>query len=152
MKKILLCFLMLFCICGCSNKKLIDLDKVEEAVSTLKYQNNLMFTDMTLVDNEKLSLKYGVDTSYFEDTLIYMSSSIDSANMYAIFLPKEGIDATKEIDKFINKYASSWTEIVYNKEEANLVNNRLEETYGDYIIYIVSPDNEKVLETIINAK
>jgi hypothetical protein len=60
-----------------------------------------------------------------------------------------GYDKDEKIQEtFIDKYVFSWTNVVYNEEEAYLVNNMYKEKYGDYLIYIVSSDNDKVLKII----
>ena len=53
-----------------------------------------------------------------------------------------------KLNIFINKYINSWTEIVYNASEAKLVENMYKEEYSGYLIYIVSTDNDKVLNII----
>ena len=40
----------------------------------------------------------------------------------------------------------------YLPDQYELVENRLEEEYGEYLIYIISNDNELVLKTIKNCK
>ena len=89
-----------------------------------------------------------MSTEGIEDYRIYMSKTSTSASMYAIFKvssdkAKENIEST-----FINKYINSWTEIVYNASEAKLVENMYKEEYSGYLIYIVSTDNDKVLNII----
>ena len=105
------------------------------------------------MDNEKLQDKYGMNTDIFEEILVETSDNLSSSSMYAIFLPKKGkeSDCEKEIKDFFEKYDQAWM-MGYFPDEEVLVKNRTEEKYGKYYIYIISKDNDKVIEKIKNIK
>lgn len=152
MKKILYVIISIILLSGCSkNDVKLDLDKVESNLNNLTYESESMFGKNEMVDLEHLTVKYGFDASNIDDSLISMTKVTDSASMYAIFLPKKGEkEAAKEaIEQFLTKYDQSWM-MGYAPDQEILVENRLEEEYGNYLIYIISNDNEKVLETIKN--
>lgn len=152
MKKILYVIISIILLSGCSkNDVKLDLAKVESSLNNLTYESKAMFGKNEMVDLEHLTVKYGFDSSNIDASLISMSTVTDSASMYAIFLPKKGEkEAAKEaIEQFLTKYDRSWM-MGYAPDQEILVENRLEEEYGNYLIYIISNDNEKVLETIKN--
>jgi len=148
----------LLMITGCGNNDIkLDLEKVEIELNSLVIEEDgektNLFENSIRMSEEKLEDKYGVDTSLFEEILITTSENLDTASMYAIFLPKEEKveEAENEMESFFEKYDQAWI-MGYFPEEEKLVENRLEEKYGDYYIYIISEDNEMALEKIKNTK
>lgn len=148
--------LLVFTGCGGKNIKL-DLEKVEIELNNLEIEEDgekvKLFENSAKMDEEKLEDKYGMDTSVFKEILVSTSSNLDTASMYAIFLPKEEKieQAEKEMESFFEKYDQAWV-MGYFPEEEKLVEDRLEETYGNYYIYIISSDNKIALEKIKNTK
>ncbi len=145
MKKIVISLMLVgLLLVGCGKKnKDLDLDRI-----TASIEETNLFKDASKIDIDYIERKYGMSTEGIEDYRIYMSKTSTSASMYAIFKAssdkaKENIEST-----FINKYINSWTEIVYNASEAKLVENMYKEEYSGYLIYIVSTDNDKVLNII----
>ena len=145
MKKIVISLMLVgLLLVGCGKKnKDLDLDRI-----TASIEETNLFKDASKIDIDYIERKYGMSTEGIEDYRIYMSKTSTSASMYAIFKvssdkAKENIEST-----FINKYINSWTEIVYNASEAKLDENMYKEEYSGYIIYIVSTDNDKVLNII----
>lgn len=146
MKKRLLIILLPLLLVGC-NKGTTNTDLNLDSIN-----NNLkgtdLFTETESVDITYLEKKYGLSTEGISDYSVYMASKTMSASMYAIF--KVDNDTAKENieNDFIDKYIDSWTVNVYDAHEADLVNNMYTEEYGNYLIYIVSEDNNKALEII----
>ena len=145
MKKIVISLMLVgLLLVGCGKKnKDLDLDRI-----TASIEETNLFKDASKIDIDYIERQYGMSTEGIEDYRIYMSQTSTSASMYAIFKvssdkAKENIEST-----FINKYINSWTEIVYNASEAKLVENMYKEEYSGYLIYIVSTDNDKVLNII----
>ena len=158
LRNLLISLAILLVFTGCGEKEiLLDLEKVEIEVNALEIEDDgesiKLFENNKKMDTEKLEDKYGMDISVFEEILVSTSENLDTASMYAIFLPKEGVkeEAEKEMNSFFEKYDQAWI-MGYFPEEEKLVENRLEETYGNYYIYIISKDNDKVLEKIKNTK
>ncbi|MBE6144380.1 MAG: DUF4358 domain-containing protein [Firmicutes bacterium] len=157
LKKILLSLTMLFIFTGCGTEVELDLDKLETKLNNLTYVENKeevkLFEDNIEVDDEKLEDKYGMNTEIFDEILISTSKNLDTASMYAIFLPEEGYieECEQEINNFFEKYEQAWM-MGYFPEEEKLVKNRSSEKYGNYYIYVISKDNDKVIETIKNTK
>ncbi|MEG2321869.1 MAG: DUF4358 domain-containing protein [Bacilli bacterium] len=144
MKKILLFIITLLCITGCGSTK-IDLEKVKTNLNNLTYNDDKMFAN-TYIDSTLLNDKYGFDTKNIEEFVVCMSNNVTTSSMYAIFLPKNE-QANEDITNFIKKYKAGWS-MGYFPAEEKLVTDMKETKIGDYLVYIVSHDNEKVLETI----
>lgn len=157
-KNLLIALTTLLMITGCGGNNIeLDLEKVEIELNSLEVEESKektkLFENSVKMSEEKLKDKYGVDTSVFEEILITTSENLDTASMYAIFLPKEENleEAETEMENFFEKYDQAWI-MGYFPEEEKLVENRLEEKYGNYYIYIISTDNEMALEKIKSTK
>lgn len=158
LKNLLISLAILLIFTGCGEKTIeLDLEKVEIELNSLEIEEDgeksKLFENSVQMDKEKMEEKYGMDTSVFEEILIGTSEQLDTASMYAIFLPKEDKieKAEEEMNNFFEKYDQAWI-MGYFPEEEVLVENRLEETYGNYYIYIISKDNDKAFEKIKNTK
>lgn len=139
MKKFILVLVMILLV-GCG-KNSLDLESIESKIKdTNLFSNNM-------VDLDYLNSKYGLDTEGISEAKICMSSMLDNASMYAIFKADNVNEVKKNTDAFMEKYSSSWM-MGYNLEQESLVENRVVTTYDNYIIYIISTDNEKVLNII----
>lgn len=152
MKKVILC-LMLLLVVGCGTKSLVFND-VYNNVKDLQYNNELVFNDHETMTKEQLESIYQLDTSSMEEFLFVLPKGITNPNMYVIVKPVSGkTNIVKEdMKNFLTKYDNSWGvgegAIPYFPEAVELINNRLERTYGNYLIYIVSSDNELIYKTI----
>lgn len=141
MKKILIVLALLLMV-GCGNKTTLNLEEVESSLN-----NSNLFSGNDNVKVDYLNKKYGLVTEGIKSATISMSSMLTSARMYAIF-EADDVDAVKKnTDAFMKKYAASWM-MGYNLEQEALVENRMVTTYGNYIIYIISEDNNKALDLI----
>lgn len=156
MKKLLpILMLMLLVLTGCSEKenKKLNLSSVESKLAGLAYSVDdnaktidLIFKENMTVTDEYVQNVYKVDFDNIQDYLISMPSSKDTAEMYAIVLPKEGKDAIvkKEMDEFIEKYQNEYKETNHSQ----MTENVLKQTYGRYLIYVISNKSETVYNTI----
>lgn len=145
MKKILLSLICFLCVIGCGvkNNKL-DLKKVEQTLSSSEY-----FPNHEVVDTDTISNRYSIDVSKFDETLMLSSTKYDDASI--VFIAHPSNESTKkEFENFIDSYNSQWVGMNYFPEQKELVENGLYTTYNGYLIYIVSSDNDKVLNMIKN--
>ena len=140
MKKLMI-ILGLILLVGCSNNVNLDLDNIQKEIDVTGLFKG------TQVDLDYVASKYGLEKEGIEDSLINMSNMLDSASMYAIFKVSDVKSVKANTDDFIDKYASSWM-MGYNLEQEAIVQDKMEEVYGNYIIYVISSDNEKVLNII----
>lgn len=156
MKKIfslLLVGLLLITGCGKSNVNL-DLDKISkeldnlpsdefylQGVSSLIDEKNYFenLEDIYEYDFEKV---FGLDSSNIGNEYLARINKTNNT-MLLIFKPLENKDKIKE------DMASYFKSI---ESTNDLIKNRLETEYEGYLIYIVSNDNNKVLETIKSSR
>lgn len=149
-RKILICLVVMLLLTGCGDKEVkLDFNKIETDVSGLKDGDGNLFVDNEKLSMEKLQDKYGMDTSIFDEILVSTPSKVGSASMYAIFLPSKDHESEckEEIDKFFDKYSQAWT-MGYFPEEEKLVKDKSEDKYGNYYIYVISRDNDMVINKI----
>lgn len=141
MKRIfLVIFSCLFLLTGCGNKEL-DFDSVYKNLEN-EYKGFVEVSDSSLEG------VYGVDLGEFESYLVVMSEDNATSKMYAIFEAKDSIDdALYEAQYFVDNYVKSWGNNYFPQEE-KLVKDGVLETYGNYIIYIVNEDTDKILKLI----
>ena len=158
LRNLLIALAVLLIFTGCGEKEIVlDLEKVEIELNSLEIEEDgektKLFEKNVKMEEEILEDKYGMNTSVFEEILVSTSENLDTASMYAIFLPKEEKqeEAENEMESFFEKYDQAWI-MGYFPEEELLVENRLEETYGNYYIYIISNDNELALDKIKSVK
>ena len=145
MKKILLSLICLFCVVGCGvkNNKL-DLKKVQQALSSSEY-----FSNHEVVSTDTISNRYSIDISKFDETLMLSSTKYDDATI--VFISHPSNESTKkEFENFIDSYNSQWVGMNYFPEQKELVENALYTTYNDYLIYIVSNNNDAIINLIKN--
>lgn len=152
MKKILISLALLLVFTGCGEKEIVlDLEKVEIELNNLEITEDgetvKLFENNTKMSNEAIEGRQ-IDINLFEEILFSMDMTSNSANIYIITLPKEGHEENceVEIDNYLDKYKDNVE--MYNPEEAKKIEERLEATYGNYHIYIISKDNTKVLDKI----
>lgn len=146
MKKFIRLFMLIACFglvgCGSSSKEL-NLNEIDK-----KLAETDLFSETEKIDLEYLEDKYGLISEGIVDYSVYMARASMSSSMYAIFKVENDEVKSNIESNFINKYTDSWTVNVYDAHEANLVNNMYSEKYQDYLIYIISEDNDKVLNII----
>lgn len=150
MKKILVIISMLFLLTGCNKEeKVLNFNEVKNDLNNLTFENSKMFLNNQMIDSETLKSKYNVDTTNMEEYLISMPTLVESSNMYVVVKAKEGMenDVKNQLENLMTRYEKQWSMGYAPKEEAK-VRNRLEEIDGSYFIYIISDDNDLVLETI----
>ena len=156
MKKILIILLSgLVLVTGCGKKEesiTLNLDKVKENVLAVKKDGfeifGMMGSGLDFVKEEP----YNVNTDNFEEALFETSLMNVHASMYIVIKPKEGKkeEVKKDMKNFMEKYSENWS--TYLPDQYEMVKNRLETNVGDYLVYVVSEDNNAVLEAIKNAK
>lgn len=143
MKKILI-ILGLILFTGCSSKS-IDLKNVETQII-----DSSILTEPQVTDIDSFAKRYSLDIANISASLVITSKKFDSAEMVLVILPKSGKtnEVKEELDKFINSYNNQWVDMNYFPKQKELVENALNTTYHNYLIYIVSNDNDKLLNLI----
>lgn len=158
MKKILLIITCMLIMTGCTeepktetNDKL-SMNKIEENISTLVVKDGKPFENKESVNDLDLIEGYGIDVSLLEEYVIYISSSVEDPSMYMVLKPtKEQRSVVKyQVKDMLDKYLSAY--MGYYPEAATIIEDKMEKEYSDYLIYIVSQDNQKVYNKILECK
>ena len=141
MKKILLVlFVFLFMVgCGDTTTKEFDMDKASEAIEK-RLSNMVKIEDSTLTD------AYNLDLSKMDKWIFKQN---EEGDLYAIIKTSNKTDvknAMKDYFAKVKDFNSS-----YSPERLEILENRLEKTLGDYIIYIVAKDNESIYNDILDT-
>ena len=158
----LLALLAMVTVVGCSGQKNIKLDfeKVVENVSNVTYvceegsecafeTGDPIFGMMMPVDDEIMkSESFNINPENFEEVLFMYPIMNVHSSMYFVGKPAEGKKAAAkaELDAFIISHGEKFSR--YLADQYDLVVNRLETTVGDYLVYIISHNNDGVLEAI----
>jgi hypothetical protein len=148
MKKIIL-FLGLILLVSCGSKQLENNDVKIVQKNIIAINETGLFNNCDLLDDELLKInRFKTDT--FEELTIYSSELANDPSLYIIALPVDDSekDCIAQIDYYINNRLTAYLD--YNPESAKMIESRLEETYGEYLIYIISTDNQLAYNTLIN--
>jgi hypothetical protein len=142
MKKVLLLGVLLLLVTGCGKESVtnLDLKKASEEVASI-------YTNMEDMDKDELKAIYGLDVSLLDEYEI-KSSSLSNGYFYAIL--KVDDKNTKEVKKQMDnlfKVLENQSDL-YSPEAVKLIKNRLETSIGNYLIYIVSEDNDAMYDVI----
>ncbi len=158
MKKISLLSIILICILmlsGCGGNAKIDLETAKTNIAKITLPEDstkTLYGTLKEYPKDELKIAYGLDTSLMDEYLIYFSQDPLQAYMYAIIKPKDGQTETikTQIGNFLKKYENKWT--LYLPEQTAYVKNALNTSDGDYLIVIISTNNQLVLDAIKTAK
>jgi len=125
-----------------------DNEKVLNAIKRAKKQ---IFGMLMEVDEESLEPLTGINPNDLDEYLI-KNSVLTQSNSYYILKPKAGKEDSvkKAMDEYMEKLEQQWE--TYLPDQYELVKNRLEEEYGGYLIYIISTNNDIVLDSIKSYK
>lgn len=117
----------------------------------IKETKTPVFGILVDIDKDSINSLLGIKNDDLDEFLV-KNSVITQANSYYILKPKKG--KKKEIKETMDVYMKSLEEQwkTYLPSQYELVKNRVEEEYGDYLIYIISSNNDLVLKTIKNYK
>lgn len=122
-------------------------DKNEEILKEIKNSKARIFGMLMDVTKDDVEVLTGINPEDLDEFLI-KNSVMTQASGYYIVKPKEGKkDTVKEaMDNYMTTIEENWK--TYLPDQYELVKNRLEEEYGEYLIYVISNDNELVYNTI----
>lgn len=150
MKKILALALVLCTVAtfaaGGKKPESLDLDIARAAVDDLQL---MMAFD---ADHDMLLAISGIDTDLAQKGIYNVSGIIISASAYIVALPKDGKEAElrAQLDDYMAQLERDFDG--YLADQYKLVQDRLMTTLetkeGTYIVYIVSSDNQAVLDAI----
>ena len=141
LKKIIMVIGLAIILAGC-NKSASTLD-MKKASTSLdeKYQN------MALMSDKELEGIYNQDTTLMEEYIIKSSENQDG-NFYALIKVKsENKEKVKNnMDEMFSILENQSS--LYSPEAVNLIKNKLATSVGDYLIYIVSENNQEMYNVV----
>ena len=141
LKKIIMVIGLAIILAGC-NKSVSTLD-MKGASTSLdeKYQN------MALMSEKELEGIYNQDITLMEEYIIKSSENQDG-NFYALIKVKsENKEKVKNnMDEMFSILENQSS--LYSPEAVNLIKNKLATSVGDYLIYIVSENNEEMYNVV----
>lgn len=117
----------------------------------IKNTNSKIFNNMMTFDDELFESTTGISTDLVEEYLMKVPMMMTSSSTYIIVKPTEnGYDEVKKLlDEYMKTLESTWQ--MYLPDQYDLVKNRLVKEYGDYLIYIISSDNELVYNAVVES-
>lgn len=134
MKKIILSFLILICLVGCTSFK-FDRTKFD----TIMNDN---FSHMLEISDDELKNSYKLDLTKFNEHVFKVSYE-EPVNVYIVLKYSNKKEAKKEIEKFIQAL-----ETKYDKNNQERINKGKITTIDNYLIYIVSDKNDEIIKEI----
>lgn len=124
-----------------------------EAVWNFMKQNShpILFENVKEISLEEISQRFSLNEKNIDEYQAAIPKTENSSSFYIIIKPKKGKadNIKKELEQYMNQLEQKWS--TYLPEEYELVKNRMETEIGSYLIYIISRDNELVLNTIKNT-
>ena len=158
MKKILLIIMGLFLITGCGEKKeenlnvKLNMNEIKDNLSKLKIEDINPYSNLDSDNDLDLIDGYGIDVTLLDDYVIYISSSVEDPSMYMVLkVNEENKSVVKyQVDDMFDKYLTAYKG--YYPEAATIIEDKMEKENNGYLIYIVSNDNQKVYDEILDCK
>lgn len=120
-----------------------SVEEVENYLLSMKVSessNELLFNNLKEVDEDTLKYVMGIEPEYLEDYSVMTST--EDATTFLVLKIKEGGKSLIETSvlEYMDYLEKKWEDI--DKEQAELVQNYAKLSYGDYLIYAVSSNNE----------
>ncbi|MBQ4633846.1 MAG: DUF4358 domain-containing protein [Bacilli bacterium] len=133
--KILFLLISIFLCFGCSNLKI----KINEFENMLDSK----FEHMLKISENELTEIYDIDLTKFKDYTFKMSYN-DPTNIYVLVLPStSNNEAKKEVNKFFDHLEKNSNEVTKKR-----IKTRYSKKLGDYLVFLVSDENEKIYQEI----
>ena len=123
-----------------------------DLLKIIKNSKNPIFANVMEMPIESIEDVLGIKEDQVEEFLMATPMMIVRSDTYIIVKPSEGNKKVvkEKIDEYMDALEKQWE--TYLPEQYELVKNRLEKELGDYLIYVVSIDNDLVYKTIKDCK
>lgn len=120
----------------------------DEIIERIKNTKGVVFQSLIEIKKADLENLLNVKESWVEESLVMNSAVMINANQYIIIKPVKDKyeDVKKAIENYMAELEKQWKN--YLPDQYDLVKNRKVEKFGDYLIYIISNDNEAVYKKI----
>ena len=101
------------------------------------------FEHMLKISENELTEIYDIDLTKFKDYTFKMSYN-DPTNIYVLVLPStSNNEAKKEVNKFFDHLEKNSNEVTKKR-----IKTRYSKKLGDYLVFLVSDENEKIYQEI----
>lgn len=124
----------------------------DSVISKVKESKAPLFSMLDEVPSETINDLLNIISDDYEEISMGMPSIVVKSNMYIVVKPNEGKEEV--VKAAINNYMASlenqWKN--YLPDQYELVKNRKEGKIGDYLVYIISDDNDLVFNAISDSK
>ena len=141
LKKIIMVIGLAIILAGCNKSaSILDMKGASTSLDE-KYQN------MALMSDKELEGIYNQDITLMEEYIIKASEN-QNGNFYALIKVKsENKEKVKNnMDEMFSILENQSS--LYSPEAVNLIKNKLATSVGDYLIYIVSENNEEMYNVV----
>ena len=122
----------------------------EEVLETIKSAKHTMFQSYMNLSEDMIEYTLGITKTQYSDILVKMVMTEDS-NIFIMVKPNDGEkdNIKNTIDTYMSDYESA-LELTKdeNPEQYEMIKNCTYEEYEGYLIWVVSPDNNKVLQAV----
>lgn len=120
-----------------------------KVISKIKQNQVKAFDYLKELNKEDIKEEYGIDSSLYKDYKVKTTMVVKNyVTEYLIFYPKNQ-KCAKEIENIMNKYYETKEEKWQsNEENLKLLQNRYVGNYNGYLIYVVSKDNDLVIQLL----
>lgn len=121
----------------------------KKVISKIKQSQVKAFNILQELNKDEIKEKYGIQTNLYTDYKVKTAMIVKSAvTEYLILKPKNN-EAAKEIEAKMNEYYEQ-KEKTWESDSENLwlIKNRYTGVYNGYLVYIVSRDNDLVMQLL----
>lgn len=149
---LLACTALAFSACGGkaqASAQPVDRDTLAKNIQALTGADGQpLLQEAAQLDEAELKDVYGIDTSLLQEYIILMDKKW---NFCMLLVPAEG-----KSNDVKNMMSTALTQLsqqleLYEPDQCQVVKDRLETLRGNYLIYVASPDNDKILAEIETA-
>ncbi len=154
MKKILLCMICAFMICGCSTSQTSSTSKVEltqAEIETVQLKSSLDMDGLVQVKKRVvIGMVFSGDKEVVSDSCMYRSDTEGNYDMIGVFYPNDMEKALAYIDEYLSSLKSECNKKY--PEEVFKISNAIEKHNDKEIILVITSDIEsarKQVESIL---
>lgn len=124
----------------------------KDMMSRIKNAKGKVFSSLMEINKSDLESFMNIKETWVSESLVMTPMFITKSNLYIIIKPNKDNynDVKKAIDDYMIKIEDEWK--TYLPDQYELVKSRKYEKYGDYLIYIVSNNNDLVMDKIKEIK
>ena len=145
MRKFILMLLPILMLCGCGQKeeKNVDLHQLIHTMETVVDFGNTTEDDLT---HQEVASLYGISPDHIKQGYVYYSTDEKNADKIIILeaTDSQGMEKSeKALAEYLNSQVNSWSGI---ESESKKVENHILKTYGNFVMFAICSNPDKVEE------